>query len=353
MSELRIDLVGTGGIGRTHIERINTKLQGAKVVACADPAAAFGLLVAEKFGIKGYEDPIAMINDPEIDAIINTTADAYHEQFVTAAIKAGKYVFCEKPLAPKADACKRIIAAEMEAGKPLVQVGFMRRYDAGYKQLKEAIETRKYGEPLLGFFAAVMFGAILSSFNSVLNSASTIYALDVHRPLFNPEASDSYMVKIGQRFGTVVAVFATILSPFMLYMGGITTFVNSCFAAFNTPIFVCLIVGFLSKKAPTIMPKIVIPVHVVLYCTLQFGLRNVIPALENVHYLYFTATLFVLDMIMVVIITKMCPREKDFVLEDVGAVELAQWKHGKIVAAVVLCVMVAAYIVFSPLGLGA
>lgn len=149
MSELRIGLVGTGGIGRTHIERINTKLQGAKVVACADPVAAFGLSIAEKFGIKGYEDPIAMINDPEIDAIINTTADEYHEKFVMAAIKAGKYVFCEKPLAPKADACKRIVEAEMAAGKKLVQVGFMRRYDAGYRQLKEAIETRKYGEPLL------------------------------------------------------------------------------------------------------------------------------------------------------------------------------------------------------------
>lgn len=149
MSELRIGLVGTGGIGRTHIERINTKLQGGRVVACADPASAFGLSVAEKYGLKGYEDPIAMINDPEIDAIINTTADDFHEKFVTAAIQAGKYVFCEKPLAPKADACKRIVDAEMKAGKKLVQVGFMRRYDAGYKQLKEAIETRKYGEPLL------------------------------------------------------------------------------------------------------------------------------------------------------------------------------------------------------------
>lgn len=221
--------------------------------------------------------------------------------------------------------------------------------DAAYPMIvREVVPT-----PLLGFFAAVMFGAILSSFNSVLNSASTIYALDVHRPLFNPNASDSYMVKIGQKFGTVVAVFATVLSPFMLYMGGITTFVNSCFAAFNTPIFVCLIVGFLSKKAPTIMPKIVIPVHVVLYCTLQFGLRHVIPALENVHYLYFTAVLFVIDMIMVAVITKLHPREQDFVLEDVGAVDLTQWKQGKIVAAIVLGVMVAAYVVFSPLVLGA
>lgn len=179
--ELRIGLVGTGGIGRTHIERINTKLQGARVVACADPAAAFGLSVAEKFGIKGYEDPIAMINDPEIDAIINTTADAYHEQFVTAAIKAGKYVFCEKPLAPKADACKRIIAAEMEAGKPLVQVGFMRRYDAGYKQLKDAIVNRKYGEPLLLHCAHRNADVVGDWDNSSAVENSMVHELDVLR----------------------------------------------------------------------------------------------------------------------------------------------------------------------------
>ncbi len=149
MSELRIGLVGTGGIGRTHIERVNTKLQGGKVIACADPAGAFGVSVAGKYGIKGYENPIDMINDPEIDAIMCTTADPYHEQYVMASIAAGKYVFCEKPLAPKADACKRIVEAEMKAGKQLVQVGFMRRYDSGYKQLKAAIDSKEYGEPLL------------------------------------------------------------------------------------------------------------------------------------------------------------------------------------------------------------
>ena len=149
MKDLRIGLIGTGGIGRIHINRVNNKLQGARVVACADPSSAFGISVAEKFGIKGYADPYEMINDPEIDAIMNTTADVFHEQFVIAAIKEGKYVFCEKPLAPKADACKRIIEAEMAGGKKLVQVGFMRRYDAGYKQLKEKIDARTYGEPLL------------------------------------------------------------------------------------------------------------------------------------------------------------------------------------------------------------
>lgn len=208
-------------------------------------------------------------------------------------------------------------------------------------------------KPILGFFAAVMFGAILSSFNSILNSASTIYALDIHRPSFNPTATDAYMVKIGQRFGTIVAVFSMILAPFMLYMGGITSFVNSAFAAFNTPIFVCLFVGFFWKKIPAFAPKIVIPVHVVIYCVLQFGLRNVIPALQNVHYLYFTAVLFVLDMVMMYVIQKVHPRETDFVLHDSKAVDLTPWKHGKIFAIITIAVMVVAYIVFSPIGIGA
>ena len=220
--------------------------------------------------------------------------------------------------------------------------------DFAYPALVSAVVPK----PVMGFFAAVMFGAILSSFNSVLNSASTIYALDIHRPLFNPTASDARMVKIGQNFGTVVAVISTIMSPFMLYMGGITSFVNSAFAAFNTPIFVCLLCGFFWKKVPAIAAKIVIPVHVVLYFILQFGLRNVIPFLNNIHYLYFTAILFVFDMILMWVIVKKCPREKDFELKDVGAVDLTPWHNGKIWATVTLIIMCLAYVIFSPLGFG-
>ena len=207
-------------------------------------------------------------------------------------------------------------------------------------------------KPVLGFFAAVMFGAILSSFNSVLNSASTIYALDIHRPIFNPTASDSRMVKIGQNFGTIVAVISTVMSPFMLYMSGITTFVNSMFAAFNTPIFVCLLCGFFWKRVPSNAAKIIIPVHVVLYVILQFGLRNFIPALHDIHYLYFTAILFVFDMVLMWVIVKVNPRPTDFELYDAKAVDMTPWKTGKFWATVTLLIMVGAYIIFSPLGFG-
>lgn len=90
-----------------------------------------------------------MIASDNIDAVIVTTLDPFHEQYVMAAIKAGKYVFCEKPLAPEADACKRIVDAEIAGGKQLVQVGFMRRYDPGYRQLKELITSGQYGLPLM------------------------------------------------------------------------------------------------------------------------------------------------------------------------------------------------------------
>ena len=122
MEELRIGLVGTGAIGRTHIERINNTLQGGKVVACADANIDFCKSVAEKYGIKAYERGEDMIASDDIDAVVVTTLDPFHEQYVMAAIKAGKYVFCEKPLAPEADACKRIVEAEMATGKQLVQV---------------------------------------------------------------------------------------------------------------------------------------------------------------------------------------------------------------------------------------
>jgi len=149
MEDLRIGLVGTGGIGRTHIERINTKLQGARVTGCADVSIDFCSKVAEKYGIKAFESGEKMIADPSIDAVICATADPYHEQYVMEAIKAGKHIFCEKPLAPEADACERIVNAEMASGKHLVQVGFMRRFDPGYQQLKKLIDSGEYGRPLM------------------------------------------------------------------------------------------------------------------------------------------------------------------------------------------------------------
>ena len=86
---------------------------------------------------------------PGVDAIIVASWGPTHEEYVLAGIAAGKQVFCEKPLATTREACERILDAEVAAGRRLVMVGFMRRYDDGYRAMKEALDRGDIGAPLV------------------------------------------------------------------------------------------------------------------------------------------------------------------------------------------------------------
>ena len=192
--ELKIGLIGTGAIGRTHLERINKKLSGGQVVACSDVNSEFGRKVAEQYACKFFEDGEELINDSGIDAVIVATADPYHEQYVLAAIKAGKFVFVEKPLAPEAEACRRIVDAEVAGGKMLVQVGFMRRYDAGYRQLKELLDSGKYGAPLL-LHCAHRNASVPDDFTTPMSvENSMIHEIDVLRWLLGEDYTTADLV---------------------------------------------------------------------------------------------------------------------------------------------------------------
>lgn len=194
MELLRVGIVGAGAIGRTHIERINNVLQGAKVTACSDVNIDLGQSVAKKYGCRFYADGEEMIASDDIDAVIVTTIDPCHEQYVMAAIRTGKYVFCEKPLAPEAEACKRIVDAEIAGGRRLVQVGFMRRYDQGYRQLKNVIQNRIYGEPLL-LHCAHRNPAVDESYTTPMAvENSMIHEIDVIRWLLDEDYATAEVV---------------------------------------------------------------------------------------------------------------------------------------------------------------
>ncbi|ALP35640.1 inositol 2-dehydrogenase [Paenibacillus sp. IHB B 3084] len=148
---LNIGVIGTGAIGREHIRRITNNLSGGKIVAVTDvnPEAAKSAVEQFKLDAVVYPDDKSLVAAPNVDAIVITSWGPAHEASVLAGIAAGKYVFCEKPLATTAEGCKSIVEAEIKHGKRLVQVGFMRRYDRGYEQLKQAIDNRFIGEPLI------------------------------------------------------------------------------------------------------------------------------------------------------------------------------------------------------------
>ncbi len=147
---LRIGVIGTGAIGRDHARRINQVLTGARIVALTDvnvqSAAAVRAEIAPDAEL--FATGEELIASPSVDAVLVTSWGATHEQYVLAAIAAGKPCFCEKPLATTSEGARRIVDAEAKLGKRLVQVGFMRRYDAGYRLLKQAVDTQ-IGAPLM------------------------------------------------------------------------------------------------------------------------------------------------------------------------------------------------------------
>jgi myo-inositol 2-dehydrogenase/D-chiro-inositol 1-dehydrogenase len=185
MQELRVGIIGCGAIGRAHIQRINRKIQGAGICAVSDINRTAGQQVADSCKATFYENGNELIASSDIDAVIITSLDETHEKFVLECIKAGKYVFCEKPLSPDVDGCQRIVEAEMKSGKRVVQVGFMRRYDPGYQALKEVVESRKYGEPLM-VHCAHRNGSLVEGFTTpMLISNCLSHELDILRWLFN------------------------------------------------------------------------------------------------------------------------------------------------------------------------
>ena len=148
MELLRIGVVGCGAIGREHIERITSRLSGGQVVAVSDVFVEGAQKVGGPIGATVYNNSADLVNDPDVDAVICTTPGFAHKETVMQAIEVGKPIFCEKPLTTTAEESMDIIEAEMESGKHLVQVGFMRRYDKSYRQVKKMLDSGEFGAPL-------------------------------------------------------------------------------------------------------------------------------------------------------------------------------------------------------------
>ncbi|MBT2419464.1 Gfo/Idh/MocA family oxidoreductase [Streptomyces sp. ISL-22] len=150
MSVVRIGVIGAGNMGADHVNTLHRHVSGAVVTMVADideerAAAVAGALP----GARATGDPYAVIADPEIDAVVVASHDTTHADLSVAAVRAAKPVLCEKPLAPTLSECVRVVREERRAGKELISLGFMRRFDPAYVELKEALAAGVCGAPLL------------------------------------------------------------------------------------------------------------------------------------------------------------------------------------------------------------
>lgn len=147
---LRVGVVGVGMIGQDHIRRLTHVLSGVAVSAITDVDLDRAKAVAEDFPpAKVLSSGEELIADEAVDAVVVCSWGETHETYVLEALGAAKPVFCEKPLATTQEACQRILSAETALGRRLVQVGYMRRYDAAYRALRDVVRSGDIGDPLL------------------------------------------------------------------------------------------------------------------------------------------------------------------------------------------------------------
>ncbi|RYH75584.1 solute:sodium symporter family transporter [Flavobacteriaceae bacterium 144Ye] len=237
--------------------------------------------------------------------------------------------------------------------------------DLAYPELVRAV-LPKY---LVGFFAAVLFGAILSSFNSVLNSSVTLFGIDIYKQHINKNADESTVVKYGKIFGICLALAAMFIAPMIENAGSLFKYLQEINGIYSIPILTIIVVGYLTKRVPAIAAKIGIISGSIMYIISQFiiGPNKVEKALEAAkasgvtdpaalklveaeaypHFLHIMAILFVANIIIMLVIGYFFPRKEAYVQEYTEQVDITPWKHVKLVGGLITLIVVAIYVYFS------
>ena len=146
---LSVGLIGAGRLGRVYARDLASRIAETKLVAIADPVEALAKEVAAEFDVPAYyTDPLALLDDASVDAFVIVSPTHTHRQLVIAAASRKKPTFCEKPPALSLDEVAEMQAAVSASGM-FLQMGFMRRFDAGYASAKKQIEEGRIGTPLV------------------------------------------------------------------------------------------------------------------------------------------------------------------------------------------------------------
>lgn len=147
---VRVAVIGAGIMGEDHIRILAEDLPGTNLQVVCDADGDRARSIGEAFGAADITtDPVASIQRKDVDAVLIASPDETHADLTLASISAGKPVLCEKPLAPTAQDCLRIVEAEVKIQKRLVQTGFMRRFDQPYIEMKEALDSGALGNAVI------------------------------------------------------------------------------------------------------------------------------------------------------------------------------------------------------------
>jgi SSS family solute:Na+ symporter len=201
---------------------------------------------------------------------------------------------------------------------------------------------------LVGFFAAVLFGAILSSFNSALNSSVTLFGIDIYKEFINKEADEKTVVKYGKLFGVGLAILSMIIAPFIANApDGLFGYLQEINGCYSIPILTIIVVGYLTKRVPAMAANIAILSGAILYFISQFVLQPYFGKENYPHFLHIMAILFVFNVLLMLVIGKFYPRKESYEQVYTNQVDITPWKYAKICGAVVVIIVIWTYIYFN------
>ena len=196
MSELRVAVLGVGIMGADHVARLTNRISGARVVVVNDFITEKAEQIAAGIdGCRAIADPLDAIADPDVDAVVLATPGPTHEKQLLACLEHGKPVLCEKPLTTDVATSLEVVKREAELGKRLIQVGFMRRFDNEYAQLKTLLDSGDLGRALV-LHCAHRNPAVPNGFDSAMVVRdSLVHEVDVTRFLFDEEIVSIQIIK--------------------------------------------------------------------------------------------------------------------------------------------------------------
>lgn len=199
---------------------------------------------------------------------------------------------------------------------------------------------------LSGFFLAVLLGAVFSSFNSLLNSAATMFVLDVYEPLRKAPMSEKKVVQVAKIASIVIALFSFVVSPLLQYAPeGLWQIIRVFTGFYNIPIIAVVLVGLFFKQVPAVAAKISIIGHVIAYALLRFVIE------VDIHFVHIYAILFVSEFVLMLVIGRMYPNTKMWSYTyHRDEVDMTPWRWAYPASFMLIALIVIVYLTFSSIG---
>ncbi|MGA0000793.1 MAG: solute:sodium symporter family transporter [Steroidobacteraceae bacterium] len=368
---LLVTMALVGGIGAVY-----AILGGLRAVAISDTLNGIGLLIigvaVPILGLSALGDGsparglhlIATTHTEKLDAIGSSTDPTPFSTLFTGMVLANLFYWCANQYVIQRTLAARSLA---EGQKGVLFSGFFKVLVPFLMMLPGIIAFHLYGPGLAsidlaypqlvrdvlplyatGFFLAVLLGAVFSSLNSLINSAATLFCLDIYQPLRRTPVSDRQLVRVAKIASLVIAALSFLVAPLLQFAPeGLWQVIRIFTGFYNIPVIAIVVVGLFTTQAPAIGAKIVIVFHVVAYACLQFLFKDLV----SIHFLHLYAILFGIEVAIMLALAWLKPRQDPWHFRAKPQVDLKPWPLAVPTALSLVSCVVVLYLVFSPLGL--